>query len=94
MKILLIILSVLGVLRIVELLFELAFSIYCEIKYKDNFIGINKLSLFHITHDCYLLPTFSIYFYKNSWEFIIYFLKFSYYNAYSLDTGDNESSSV
>ena len=38
MKILLIILSVLGVLRIVELLFELAFSIYCEIKYKDNFI--------------------------------------------------------
>ena len=91
MKILLLILSIIGLLKIVSLFILCIIEIYHRIV-KINIDGITKQHSIYKSDSWYIIPTISISKSTQWFEIIVEFLCFQYYASYKIDK--NESSSV
>ena len=96
MKILLIILSIIGLLKLVSLFILALLQIYYYIK--DNDVTeAHRDSCFYIEDSFYILPTIAISYTSKYFEIMFHWLKFEYYEATCLEfenNKENESSSV
>ena len=96
MKILLIILSIIGLLKLVSLFILVLLQIYYYIK-GNNVIEAHRDSCFYIEDNFYILPTITISYTGKYFEIMFHWLKFEYYEATCLEfenNKENESSSV
>ena len=84
MKILLIILSIIGLLKLVSLFILCIIEIYCS--YKDkNIDGIKKSYGIYRDDSWYIIPTIRISKCNKYFELMIEFLCFQYYSSYYID---------
>ena len=96
MKILLIILSIIGLLKLVSLFILALLQIYHYIK-GNKAVEAHRDSCFYIEDSFYILPTISISYTGKYFEIMFHWLKFAYYEAICLEfenDKENESSSV
>ena len=93
MKILLIILSVIGLLRVVSLFILVCTEAYYKIK-KIGIAGIKRVHGIYKTSECYIIPTFKVSFTNGYFEPCFKWLWFEYYCCYNIDKYEDESSSV
>ena len=93
MKILLIILSVIGLLRVVSLFILVCTEVYYKIK-KVDIMGIKRTHGIYKISECYIIPTFKASFTNGYFEPAFMWLWFEYYCCYSIDKDEDESSSV
>ena len=96
MKILIIILSIIGLLKLVSLFILALLQIYYYIK-GNNVIEAHRDSCFYIGDSFYILPTIAISYTSKYFEIMFHWLKFEYYEATCLEfenDKENESSSV
>ena len=83
MKILLIILSIIGLLKLVSLFVLCAIELYCHFKH-INVDNIQKEYGIYKDDSFYLIPTISFAKGKIYFELVAYWLCFQYYSAYSI----------
>ena len=96
MKILLIILSIIGLLKLVSLFILALLQIYYYIK-GNKAVEAHRDSCFYIEDSFYILPTITISYTSKYFEIMFHWLKFEYYEATCLEfenDKENESSSV
>ena len=96
MKILLIILSIIGLLKLVSLFILALLQIYHYIK-GNKAVEAHRDSCFYIEDSFYILPTITISYTSKYFEIMFHWLKFAYYEAICLEfenDKENESSSV
>ena len=96
MKILLIILSIIGLLKLVSLFILALLQIYYYIK-GNKAVEAHRDSCFYIEDSFYILPTIAISYTSKYFEIMFHWLKFEYYEATCLEfenDKENESSSV
>ena len=96
MKILIIILSIIGLLKLVSLFILALLQIYHYIK-GNNVTEAHRDSCFYIEDSFYILPTITISYTSKYFEIMFHWLKFEYYEATCLEfenDKENESSSV
>ena len=87
MIILLIILSIIGLLKLVSLFILCVIEIYCS--YKDkNINGIKKSYGIYRDDSWYIIPTIRISKCNEYFELMIEFLCFQYYSSYNIDKDD------
>ena len=84
MKILLIILSIIGLLKLVSLFILALLQIYYYIK-GNKVIEAHRDSCFYIEDNFYILPTIAISHTSSYFEIIFHWLKLEYYEAICLD---------
>ena len=90
MKILIIILSIIGLLKLVSLFILCVIEIYCS--YKDkNINGIKKSYGIYKDDSFYIIPTIRVSKCNEYFELIIEFLCFQYYSAYHIDKDEPSS---
>ncbi len=90
MKTVLIILSIIGLLKLVSLFILCVIEIYCS--YKDkNINGIKKSYGIYRDDSWYIIPTIRIVKDNKYFELMIYFLCFQYYSAYYIDKDEPSS---
>ena len=86
MKILLIVLSIIGLLKLVSLFIILIIHIVFAIR-KERIDGINRTSCLAKINECYIIPTIDISFSGEYKEIMFYWLCFEYYCSYTIDKG-------
>jgi hypothetical protein len=84
MKILLIILSIIGLLKLVSLFILALLQIYYCIK-GNKIVEAHRDSCFYIEYNFYILPPIEISFTGRIFEFTFHWLKFEYYEATGLE---------
>ena len=89
MKILIIILSIIGLLKLVSLFILALLQIYHYIK-GNKAIEAHRDSCFYIEDSFYILPTVAISCTGKYFEIIFHWLKFEYYEATSLEFEKDE----
>lgn len=89
MKILLIILSVIGLLRVVSLFILICVETYYKIK-KIDIVGIRRSHGIYKTYEWYIIPTIKFSFTNGYFEPSFKWLKFEYYCCYSINKDDEE----
>ena len=90
MKILIIILSIIGLLKLVSLFTLCVIEIYCS--YKDkNINGIKKSYGIYRDDSWYIIPTIRVSKSNEYFEIMIEFLCFQYYSAYHIDKDEPSS---
>ena len=90
MKILLIILSIIGLLKLVSLFILCVIEIYCS--YKDkNINGIKKSYGIYKDDSFYIIPTIRVSKSNEYFELMVEFLCFQYYSAYHIDKDEPSS---
>lgn len=89
MKIVLIILSVIGLLKLVSLFILCIIEIYYRI-IKVDIDGITKHYGIYKDDTWYIIPTIRVSKYNQYFEIIVEFLCFQYYSSYKVDKDDNE----
>lgn len=89
MKILIIILSIIGLLKIVDLLTLCVIEIYYRI-IKIDIDGVNKSSGIFKNDIWYIIPTIGISKVGEYLEIQALFLCFQYYTSYKIDKGDEQ----
>lgn len=89
MKTCLIILTIIGLLKVVSLFVLFVIEMYYRI-IKVDIDGITKSSGIYKDSQWYLIPTISISKSNKYLEFMIYWLCFQYYASYKIDKDENE----
>ena len=89
MKILLIILSIIGLLKLVSLFILCVIEIYYRIIKKD-INGINKSYGIYKDDSWYIIPTIRVSKCNQYFEIMVEFLCFQYYASYNIDKDDEE----
>ena len=90
MKILIIILSIIGLLKLVSLFILCVIEIYCS--YKDkNINGIKKSYGIYKDDSFYIIPTIRVSKSNEYFELMVEFLCFQYYSAYHIDKDEPSS---
>ena len=84
MKILIIILSIIGLLKLVSLFILALLQIYHYIK-GNKAIEAHRDSCFYIEDSFYILPTISISYTGKYFEIMFHWLKFEYYEVTNLE---------
>ena len=89
MKILLIILSIIGLLKLVSLFVLCIIEIYYSIIKKD-INGIDKSYGIYKDDSWYIIPTIRVSKCNQYFEIMVEFLCFQYYSSYKVDKDDDE----
>jgi hypothetical protein len=89
MKILIIILSIIGLLKLVSLFILFVIEIYYRI-IKVDINGITKNYGVYKGDNWYIIPTIKVSKYSKYFELIVEFLCFQYYSSYKIDKDDEE----
>lgn len=89
MKILLIILSIIGLLKLVSLFILCVIEIYHRIV-KIDINGVDKSYGIYKDDSWYIIPTIRVSKYNQYFEIIVEFLCFQYYSSYKVDKDDEE----
>ena len=89
MKILIIILSIIGLLKLVSLFILCVIEIYYRIIKKD-INGINKSYGIYKDDSWYIIPTIRVSKCNQYFEIIVEFLCFQYYSSYKVDKDEEE----
>ena len=89
MKILLIILSIIGLLKLVSLFILCVIEIYYRIIKKD-INGINKSYGIYKDDRWYFIPTITFSKTDKYFEIMFYWLCFQYYSSYNIDKDEDE----
>ena len=89
MKILLIILSIIGLLKLVSLFILCVIEIYHRI-IKIDINGVTKQYGIYKDDSWYIIPTIRISKTNKYFEIIVEWLCFQYYSCYNIDKGDDE----
>ena len=84
MKILIIILSIIGLLKLVSLFILALLQIYYYIK-DNKAVEAHRDSCFYIDYNFYILPTISISYTGKYFEIMFHWLKFEYYEVTNLE---------
>ena len=84
MKILIIILSIIGLLKLVSLFILALLQIYHYIK-GNKAVEAHRDSCFYIEDSFYILPTISISYTDKYFEIMFHWLKFEYYEVTNLE---------
>ena len=92
MKIVLIILSVIGLLKLLDFLVICIIELYYKIR-KIELVTIHRESGIYNPDGFYIVPTFKIHKYSNRIDFVFIWLYFEYYSSYWLEFNvtDDES---
>ena len=89
MKVLIIILSIIGLLKLVSLFILFVIEMYhCVIN--KNINGIDKSYGIYRNDNWYIIPTISISKTNKYFEIMMYWLCFQYYSAYNIDKDDEK----
>ena len=89
MTILLIILSIIGLLKLVSLFILCVIEIYYRIR-KININGIDKSYGVYKDDSWYIIPTIKVSKYNNYFDIVIQWLWFQYYSSYKVDKDEEE----
>lgn len=89
MKILIIILSIIGLLKLVSLFILCVIEIYYRIIKKD-INGVIKHYGIYKNDGWYIIPTIKVSKYNNYFDIVIQWLWFQYYSSYKVDKDDDE----
>ena len=89
MKILMIILSIIGLLKLVSLFILCVIEIYYHI-IKENINGINKSYGIYKDDSWYIIPTIRVSKCNQYFEIMVEFLCFQYYSSYKIDKDEEE----
>ena len=89
MKILLIVLSIIGLLKLVSLFILCVIEIYYHI-IKTYINGITKQYGIYKDDSWYIIPTIRVAKYNRYFDIMINFLCFQYYNSYSISNDEEE----
>ena len=89
MKILLIILSIIGLLKLVSLFILCVIEIYYRI-IKVDINGIDKSYGIYKDDSWYIIPTIRVSKVSQYFEIMVEWLCFQYYSSYKVDKGDDE----
>ena len=88
MKILIIILSIIGLLKLVSLFILCVIEIYYRIIKKD-INGITKQYGIYKDNSWYIIPTVSVSKCNEYFEIMVYWLCFQYYSSYKVDKDES-----
>jgi hypothetical protein len=89
MKIFLIILSIIGLLKLVSLFILCIIEAYYNIK-REFINGVIRHSGIYKNDGWYLIPTIKVHKYNNYFDIVIQWLWLQYYSSYKVDKGEEE----
>lgn len=89
MKILIIILSIIGLLKLVSLFILALLQIYYYVK-GNKVVEAHRDSCFYIEENFYIIPTIAVSHTGRYYEIMFHWLKFEYYEATALEFENDE----